>query len=83
MTRTVAGGSTTYLGGTTQAPPTWLRLVRSGTTVTASVSADGVTWRTVGTTSVSLGTSVYAGLAVTSHNTSLRNTARFDNVTVK
>lgn len=83
MARTAAGGSTTYLGGTTQAPPTWLRLVRSGTTVTASVSADGVTWRTVGTTSVSLGTSVYAGLAVTSHNTSLRNTARFDNVTVK
>jgi regulation of enolase protein 1 (concanavalin A-like superfamily) len=82
MTRWAAGGSTAYLGGTTQAPPAWLRLVRAGSTVTASVSADGTTWRTVGSTTISW-TGGYVGLAVTSHNTTLRNTSTFDNVTVK
>ncbi len=83
MTRSASGGSTTWLAGSTQAPPAWLRLARVGSTVTASVSADGTTWRVVGTTTVSMGASAYVGLAVTSHNTTVRNTATFDNVTVR
>ena len=83
MTRSSSGEATQYLAGASQAPPSWLRLARAGNTVTASVSADGTTWRTVGSTTVSMGTSVYVGLAVTSHNTSLRNTATFDSVTVR
>ena len=83
LKRSATGGTSTYLAGATQAPPSWLRLVRVGSTVTASVSADGTTWRTVGTTTVTMGTSMYVGLAVTSHNTGLRNTATFDNVTVR
>jgi regulation of enolase protein 1 (concanavalin A-like superfamily) len=82
MTRSVSGGSTTYLGGTTQAAPCWVRLARAGSTVTASVSADGATWRTVGTTAVGFG-AAYVGLAVTSHDTTLRNAAAFDGVTVR
>lgn len=82
LKRASTGGSTTSVASASQGAPSWLRLVRNGTTVTASVSADGTTWRTVGSTSVTMGTSVYVGLCVTSHNTSLRNTATFDNVTV-
>ncbi len=83
MTRSADGASTSYLGGTTQAFPAWLRLARAGSTITASVSSDGATWRTVGTTTISFGTSVYAGLGVTSHNTTVRNTATFDNVSIR
>jgi regulation of enolase protein 1 (concanavalin A-like superfamily) len=83
MTRPASGVATTWLAGSTQAPPAWLRLARAGSTVTASVSADGTTWRVVGTRTVSMGASVYVGLAVTSHNTAVGNTATFDNVTVR
>jgi len=82
MSRASDGGSTAWLAGATDPVPTWLRLVRSGSTVTGSASADGVTWTTVGTTSVSLGASAIVGLAVTSHNTSQLNTSTFDSVAV-
>ena len=82
MQRSASGGSTSYLGGATQAPPAWLRLSRSGTTVTAAVSPNGSSWTTVGTTSVSFGSSVYAGLVVNSHDTTRLNTSTFDNVSV-
>jgi len=83
LSRSATGGSTVSLAsGVTQAMPAWLRLARNGTTVTASVSADGTTWRTVGTVTVSMGSSAHVGLAVTSRNTGTRNTATFDNVSV-
>jgi regulation of enolase protein 1 (concanavalin A-like superfamily) len=82
MTRGAAGGATTYLGGATQSPPAWLRLARSGNTVTASVSADGATWSPAGSTTVSMGTSVYVGLAVCSHVAGTLMAAAFDNVSV-
>ncbi|MFD8009297.1 hypothetical protein [Streptomyces sp. NPDC058955] len=54
-----------HLTGTpSQAAPQWLRLVRAGTTVTGYDSPDGVTWRAIGTASVT-GASVEAGLFVT------------------
>ena len=83
MTRAATGGSTTYIGGTTQPTPTWLKLTRSGALFTGAVSADGVTWNTVGTVTVaSMRNTANAGLAVTSHTTSTLITATFDNVTV-
>lgn len=82
LARSAAGGPTNYLGGTQQPLPGWLRLVRVGTVVTASVSADGTTWRSVGQTTLATGT-IYVGLAVTSHDTRVRNTASFDNVSVR
>jgi hypothetical protein len=82
LRRSSTGASTSSLATTTQTPPAWLMLARSGDTFTASVSADGTTWRTVGSTTASLGTTVYVGLAVTSHDTTKRNVATFDNVSV-
>jgi len=61
MTRTVAGGTTIFLESGFQGMPTWLRLQRSGTTFTASVSADGKSWTTIGTTDVGAVNIGYAG----------------------
>jgi len=82
MARTSDGGSTAWLAGANDPAPVWLKLVRSGSTVTGSVSADGLTWTTVGSTSASLGSGASVGLAVTSHNTSQLNTSTFDSVAV-
>ncbi|HOC19172.1 MAG TPA: hypothetical protein PKK95_12930, partial [Vicinamibacterales bacterium] len=68
--------------GTTASRPEWLRLSRSGDTITSFVSNDGTTWTPVGSTTVALGSSIYVGLAVTSHTISALNTAQFDQVTV-
>ncbi len=79
--RTITGGSSTHSGLAGTAPE-WVRLSRTGTTVTAAVSSDGVTWRTVGSDTVSLTGAISVGLAVTSHDTTRLATATFDNVTV-
>ncbi|HUK35377.1 MAG TPA: phospholipase D-like domain-containing protein, partial [Vicinamibacterales bacterium] len=82
MTRSTNGGSTSWLAGAVQAAPVWLRLARSGSTVTGSISTDGTTWTTVGSTSISFPASIAAGLIVTSHDPSTLNTSTFDSVTV-
>ena len=79
MARAATGGSTSYIAGGTGR---WLRLVRSGSTFTAYVSADGATWRSIGSRSVTMNATVWVGLAVCSHNTGVLNTSLFDNVTV-
>jgi endoglucanase len=63
--------------------PYWVRLVRSGNTFTAFRSLDGVTWtQQGGSQNITMGTTVYVGLALTSHNNSSLCTATFDNVSV-
>lgn len=79
MGRTSAGSTTTYVASAGQTPPAWLRLARSGNRVTASVSANGTAWTTVGSLDVA-GLTV-GGLFVNSHDVTVRNTAVFDNVT--
>jgi phosphatidylserine/phosphatidylglycerophosphate/cardiolipin synthase-like enzyme/regulation of enolase protein 1 (concanavalin A-like superfamily) len=76
-------GGTSVSAAVTGAAPAWVRLVRAGQTVTASVSSDGTSWTDVGQRTISLSGSVYAGLAVSSHSTSQLATATFDNVSVK
>ncbi|HVQ43946.1 MAG TPA: Ig-like domain-containing protein [Candidatus Saccharimonadia bacterium] len=78
--RTATGGSTTYVNGAAATVPYWMRLVRAGTTITASKSTNGTAWTSMGSATVSLGTTAYVGLAVTSHNPSALGTATFDNV---
>jgi len=82
MTRSATGGATSFIAGGSQASPQWLKLARSGGTVTGSVSANGSTWTTVGSTPTSMSASANIGLAVTSHDTSTLNTSTFDTVTV-
>jgi hypothetical protein len=79
--RGTTGGTSSSLAGSLAAAPRWLKLVRSGNTFTGSESADGVTWTTVGSASIPMSAStVYIGLAVTSHSSSATTTATIDNV---
>jgi hypothetical protein len=81
MTRSSDGGNVQFIAGTSQTAPIWLKLTRSGSTVTGSVSADGATWSTIGSTAVSF-SSANVGILAMSHNTSQLTTATFDNVSV-
>ena len=48
--------------------PYWIRLNRSGNLFTASASPDGVIWTPLGSETLSLPSTLYVGLALTSHN---------------
>lgn len=63
-------------------PNTWVRLVRSGNTITASKSVNGAIWTTVGSKTVTMATNCYIGLAVSSGSNSTLNTSQFSNVSV-
>jgi hypothetical protein len=79
--RTAAGGlstSTTVAG----MPPRWVRLTRAGGLFTASVSADGSAWTTVGQETIAMSGTVLAGLAVSSHVVLQTATAKMDHVAV-
>jgi hypothetical protein len=81
--RSSTGAGSVWTASGAGAVPYWVKLVRSGSTFTAYQSTDGVNWGTaVGTTTISMATNVYVGLADTAHNNSLLTTATFDNVSV-
>lgn len=80
--RRTTGGQSTHTDGPSVAPPRWVRLVRTGNQVIAYSSANGSSWTEIGRDTITLGTSVYVGLAVTSHNANQRTTARISNVSV-
>ncbi len=63
-------------------PNEWLKLSRSGNTFTSWYSTDGVTWKLVGTTTVTMGTVATIGMFVNSHNINQLSTVAFDNVSV-
>ncbi|MFC4600792.1 fibronectin type III domain-containing protein [Cohnella hongkongensis] len=79
--RDTTNGATSYALGSASAPY-WVKLVRSGSTMTASISPNGTSWTEVGSATVAMGTNVYAGLAVLSKNNAALNTSTFDNVSV-
>jgi hypothetical protein len=63
--------------------PSWLKLVRSGTTFTGYSSTDGSTWKLVGTAEVPGAAATQdVGVFSTSHNTSLVGQAEFDHLTI-
>jgi fibronectin type 3 domain-containing protein len=85
--RSTPGGTSSYtnIPGVpipTASAPIWLQLVRTGNVFTASYSTNGTNYTLVGTQTITLDTTLLAGLAVTSHNNGLLNTATFANVSV-
>jgi len=80
--RPSAGSSTTNKGSLYQGLPYWVKLVRSGSTFTAYTSLNGLYWSQLGSQSVTMATSVYVGLVVSSQNNSSLATATFDNVSI-
>lgn len=80
--RTATGGSSTSTTTTGITAPRYVRINRTGNTLTTYHSADGSTWTTLGSDTVTMATNIQIGLAVTSHNNATDCTAVFDNVTV-
>jgi hypothetical protein len=67
---------------TAVAPPYWVRIDRSGDTLTGYLSADGQTWEQLGDPrSIAMTDPVLIGLALTSHNANQATSATFSNVT--
>ncbi len=80
--RAATGGDSANAALSAGTAPEWIRLTRKGNVFTAYVSEDNVTWRLLGSATVSMGTNVYVGLPVTSHLNSVATTATFDNVSL-
>src|SRR5262245_55070198 len=78
---TTNGVSDNTVGGA-GAAPYWVRLQRVGNTFTSSASTNGATWTTIGSVTISMGTSVQVGLAVTSHADGTIATATFTDVQI-
>jgi regulation of enolase protein 1 (concanavalin A-like superfamily) len=81
--RTTTGGASGWIqgGALNSAPNNWVRVVRSGSTLSAYSSADGASWTLVGSVTIAMSQNVYVGLAVTSHDNNQLNTTTFDNAT--
>ena len=81
--RTATAGTSVQTNIGSLAVPYWVKLTRTGNVFKAQYSMDGKTWTQVGTdTTIPMGTSVYVGLAVTSHDAAKISTAEFSNVAI-
>lgn len=82
--RPAQGASTAKLANPAGTAPAWLRVTRAGNTFTAYTSSDGVTWTLVpgSSTTMTLGTTLLGGLAVTSHNAAALGTVTASSTTV-
>jgi autotransporter-associated beta strand protein len=82
--RTTSGGSANGTSGDSgPVVPYWVKLVRSGDTITGYRSPDGSTWTQDGSVSITMGSTVYIGLEADGNSTSaVTNTATFSNVSV-
>jgi hypothetical protein len=78
--RNNTSGSTSTATATLSAPPkAWVRLVRTGNTLTGYSSANGVSWTKVSSRSITMAANVYVGFVAASGNTNSLNTAVFAN----
>jgi phosphatidylserine/phosphatidylglycerophosphate/cardiolipin synthase-like enzyme len=80
--RAADGALSSSTTGGAGAAPRWVRLTRTGNSVSAFVSSDGVNWSLVGSDTIALPANALVGLAVTSHDSSQLATGTFDSVTV-
>ncbi len=82
--RTAQGGTTTTVVNPSGSVPTYLWVSDTGSSVTTYTSPDGYTWQPLAgsTVSLSLGSTLLGGLAVTSHSSTQLSTATMDTVVV-
>jgi len=82
-TRLSTGANTTWQNGNAYTwVPVWFKLQRVGNIFTGYQSIDGVNWYSVGTSTVAMASTYYAGLSVCAGTTTagVLNTTSFDNV---
>ena len=83
QSRSSTNGNTNWMNTSGLSAPYWVRLTRSGNNFTAYRSANGVDWTQIGsTTAITMNSTVYVGLAVTSHSSGNLCTSIFSNVSV-
>jgi hypothetical protein len=80
--RTTSNGLSASTSGGTGKAPYFVRLTRTGNTVTAAKSIDGSTWTIVGTDTIAMAATIYAGVAVSSHAAATLATVNFTSTTV-
>ncbi len=80
--RTSSGGSSSTTLGPSITAPTWLRLVKSGSNFAGYQSSDGINWTLLGNQQITMSSSFYVGLAVTSNVNATLSTAVFQNVSL-
>lgn len=66
--------------GTGDNIPIWVRLERSGNTLTSYRSANGTNWTQIDSETINMNENVYVGLAVTSHDDGTLSTVTFTDV---
>jgi hypothetical protein len=81
--RAATGGISANVAIVPGAPPKWLRLRRHGQLFIGEMSDDGTTWTEVGRVTLGVTSPMFEGLAVTSHDNSVRTQALFENVLVQ
>ena len=82
--RVSTGGATTSTpggAGIAGVAPYWVRLVRAGNSFSAYISSNGSSWTLIGSETISMGSTVHVGLALTSHRDGTVATGNFTNVT--
>ena len=79
--RASTGGSSTHTAAGGSAPY-YVKLTRSGNTFTGYKSVDGRSWTKIGSQSISMGSAIYVGLAVSSHVDGVLARATFDHTAV-
>lgn len=81
--RTSTGGNPSSTTSTSRTPPScWVQIVRTGSSFVMKASADGTTWTTINTSTITMATDVTVGLIVTSGSNTVLDTDVFSNVTV-
>ena len=80
--RVSTGGSSSATAGGSAGAPYWVRVVRAGQLFSSYVSADGASWKLVGTETIAMSSTVYVGLAVVSKDPGDTAISSFASVTV-
>jgi len=83
LTRATSGAASVGVPNGTASihPPNWVKLTRVGNVFTGYFSTDGVTWTTVGSQTITMPSTIYMGLPVTSRVNTTLTTAVITNVT--
>lgn len=77
-----AGTTSTTVSTAAPLPDVWVRVVRSGSTLTGYKSTDGANWTLVNSRNISMAANIYVGFAVASGSTNFLSTVTFANGSV-